>query len=31
MIYDVSDIVSGLEGIELIIKRGKSMTFDSGM
>lgn len=31
MIYDVTDLVPGLEGIDLVLKRGKSMTFNSGM
>jgi hypothetical protein len=31
LIYDASDTVAGLEGIELVLKRGKSMTFYSGM
>ncbi len=30
-IYDVADTVPGLEGMEQILLRGKSVTFDSGM
>jgi hypothetical protein len=31
MVYDVSDTVSGLEGIYQVVLRGKSVTFNTGM
>jgi len=31
MVYDVAETLPGMEGIELILLRGKSVTFDSGM
>lgn len=31
LIYDVSDIVAGLDGLYLVISRGKSLTFDTGL
>ena len=30
-VYDVSDTVSGLEGIYQVVLRGKSVTFNTGM
>ncbi|TVR88120.1 MAG: hypothetical protein EA428_12305 [Spirochaetaceae bacterium] len=31
LIYDVSDIVAGLDGMYLVMTRGKSLTFDTGL
>jgi hypothetical protein len=31
MVYDVAETLPGMEGIELILLRGKSLTFDTGM
>jgi hypothetical protein len=31
LVYDVAETLPGMEGIELILLRGKSVTFDSGM
>jgi hypothetical protein len=31
MVYDVSDTVSGLDGIYQVVLRGKSVTFNTGM
>jgi hypothetical protein len=31
LIYDVSDIVAGLDGLYLVMTRGKSLTFDTGL
>lgn len=31
LIYDVADIVAGLDGLYLVMSRGKSLTFDTGL